>query len=162
MTTDQDTAASTNGNAGTFDIDAITEMIVPFEFEFEGKKLKGHWYKYKTTTPDWAASRTRRFNERLERFVKVRDELKAAKDTALILKLNKEKTDLEDEAARAQYDWLADAIVDWNAVGKGGPVPIEAIRLKSFPVPFMVALGQHLEKDRSGENPTSSDSQSGS
>lgn len=160
MTTEA--TAANNGNGGTFDIEAITDLIVPFEFPFEGSVLKGHWYKYKTTTPEWAANMTRRFNERLERFVKIREEMKGAKDTALILKLNKEKSELEDEAARAQYDWLADAIVDWNATGKGGPIPIESIKLKSFPVPFMVALGQHLERDRSGENPTLSDSQSGS
>jgi hypothetical protein len=159
--TDADTAA-TNGNAGTFDIDAITELIVPFEFPFEGSILKGHWYKYKTTTPEWASERSKRFQTRLERFLDIKQQLQATKDTALILKLSKEKAELEDEAARAQYDWLADAIVDWNAVGKGGPVPIESMRLKSFPTPFMVALGQHLEKDRSGENPTLSDSQSGS
>lgn len=158
----EDLTAATNGNAGTFDIDAITDLIVPFEFPFEGSVLKGRWYKYKTTTPDWAATRSRRFQERLERFIEIREQLKTTKDTALILKLSKDKAQLEDEAQRAQYDWLADAIVEWNAVGKSGPVPIESMRLKSFPVPFMVALGQHLEKDRSGENPTSSDSQSGS
>jgi hypothetical protein len=156
-----DQIAQTNGNtaiAPTFDIDAITEMIVPFEFEFEGSKLIGKWYKYKTVTPEWAADRARRFNERMERFAEVYKQIKSTKDTALLVKLNKEKQELEDEAARAQYDWIADAITEWNAVSKGGPVPVESIRLKSFPIPFMVALAQHLEKDRAGENPTSSDS----
>lgn len=147
----------TNGDSSAvFDIDAITEMIVPFEFPFEGSVLKGRWYKYKTVTPDWAAARSKRFNDRVERFIEIREEIKGARDTAALKKLNKEKSELEDEAQRAQYDWLADAIVEWNAVGKGGPIPVESIRLKSFPIPFMVALGQHLEKDRSGENPTSS------
>jgi hypothetical protein len=146
-----------NGTA-VFDIDAITELIVPFEFPFEGSVLKGRWFKYKTVTPEWAAIRSKRFNDRVERFIEISAEMKSSRDTTLLKKLNKEKSELEDEAQRAQYEWLADAIVEWNAVGKGGPIPIESIRLKSFPIPFMVALGQHLEKDRSGENPTSSDS----
>lgn len=154
----EDLTAASNGNAGTFDIDAITEMIVPFEFPFEGSVLKGTWYKYKTVTPEWATERSKRFNDRVERFIEISAEMKSSRDTALLKKLNKEKSELELEAQRAQYDWLADAIVEWNAIGKSGPIPIEVIRLKTFPIPFMVALGQHLEKDRSGENPTLSDS----
>jgi len=152
---------SLNGD-GVFDIDAITDLVVPFEFEFEGHKLKGHWYKYKTTTPEWAAERARRYAERLERFVEIKKELAQTKDTALILKLNREQQDVTEESQRAQYDWIADAIVDWNAVTKDQtPVPVASIRLKGFPIPFMVKLGQHLEADRAGENPTSSDSSNG-
>lgn len=158
-----DDLVKSNGNAGTFDIDAITDLIVPFEFEFEGKKLVGKWYKYKTVTPDWAADRARRFNDRMQRFAEIFNQIKSTKDTQLLLKLHKEKSELEDEAARAQYDWLADAITEWNAVYKDkSPIPIEAVRLKSFPIPLMVALAQHLEKDRAGENPTLSDSSNGS
>ncbi len=154
--------AETNSKtAEQFDIDAITELIVSFEFEFEGQKLKGRWYKYKTTTPQWAADRVERYNQRLERFIEISNTLKTTKDTKLILKLNKEKTELQEESQRAQYDWLADAIVEWNATSKGQAIPIKAIRLKSFPAPFMVALGEHLEADRAGENPLSSDSSSG-
>lgn len=153
MSEDTQTTAAQNGAAEVCDIDAITDLIVPFEFPFEGHTLKGRWYKYKTTTPEWATERGKRFNERLERFVEIRAQMKATSDAALILKLNKEKSELEAEAQRAQYDWLASAITEWNAVGKNGPIPIESIRLKSFPVPFMVALGQHLEADRSGEPP---------
>lgn len=159
---DQDTAAN-NGNAATFDIDAITDLIVPFEFEFRGSKLRGRWFMYKTTTPEWATNLRRRFNEHVERFIDVTAEMKTTHDTVLLKKLNKEKARLEDEAQRAQYEWLADAIVEWNAVHKdGSPIPIETLRLATFPTPLLVALGKHLEKDRSGENPTSSDSQSGS
>jgi len=145
-----------------FDLDAITNMIVPFEFAFEGRKLKGHWYKYKTTTPQWAAEKNRRFAERMERFVELKKTLVSTKDTTLLLKTQKEIHEIEDQAQRDQYLWLADAIVDWTATRKGEPIPVDEIRTKGFPLPFMVALGQHLEKDRAGENPTSSDSSNGS
>lgn len=149
-------------NGAGFDIGAITDLVVPFEFSFEGQTLKGRWYKYRTTTPQWATDRARRYTERLERFVEIKQQLKTTKNTKQILKLTREKDRLEDEAQRAQYDWLADAIVEWNATSHGQPIPVEAIRLASFPVPFMVALGQHLEADRAGENPTLSDSSNGS
>jgi len=147
--------ASVNGDAELFDIDAIIDLIVPFEFEFEGHKLKGHWFKYKTTTPEWAQQRVDRYTLRLERLVEIQKEINQTKDTTLILKRNQERTQIEQEAQRALYDWIADAIVDWTAVRRDKtPIPVEEIRTKGFPIPFMVKLGQHLEADRNGENPT--------
>lgn len=147
---------------GAFDIDGLTDLIVPFEFEFEGRTLKGRWYKYKTTTPEWEAARRRRYIERLERFAELNAQMKQTSDTALIVKISAEKNSLQDEATRAQYDWLADSLVEWNAVYKDQtPIPIESIKMAVFPIPFMVALGEHLEATRTGANPTSSDSPSG-
>lgn len=146
---------SQNGaDASVFDIGALRELVVPFEFSFEGGVLKGEWRKYGTTTPTYAREQRDAQNKRIEKFAEIERGLKATKDRKVQLKLIKDKTALEEEYQRVEYSWLADAITKWNATDQGQPVPIEAMRLDGFPLPFMIALAQHLEDSRVDKNPT--------
>lgn len=145
-------AASSNG--ASFDVDALTNLIVPFEFPFEGQKLTGHWLKYKTTTPDHIRERREAYMQRLERFAALEEQVKLSADPNEVVTLQKEKNDLQEEAQRIRYSWIADAIVDWNATSQGQPIPVDVLRMSGFPLPFLVALGDHLAGTRTGENPT--------
>lgn len=147
-------AEETNADASVFDVSALVNLIVPFEFPFEGSTLKGTWLKYGTTTPDYAKRIRKAQQERLEKYAAIETKLKATKDRRAQLKLIKDKEKLDQEYQRVEYSWLADAIQTWNAVDKGEPIPIEAIRLDGFPLPFMVALADHLENSRTDKNPT--------
>lgn len=157
--------SETNGNAA-FNIDALVNMVVPFEFPFEGSVLKGTWRKYATTTPKWARDLRVEQSKRLERYIDLEKELKSARSSnnrKAQTRLIKQKESLDDEYQRASYSWLADAVVTWNAVDNDKqPIPIEAMRMDGFPLPFLVAFGQHLEESRTDKNPSSSDSSNGS
>jgi hypothetical protein len=157
MSQEQTDITGANGG-GFFDVDWLTNLVVPFEFEFEGHKLKGRWYKYKTTTPMWARGLRERQTQRLERYTEIENELRPAiesKDRRAQARLIAEKTKLDEEYQRASYLWLADAIVEWNAVDAAKtPIPIDVLRFDGFPLPFMVSLGQYLEDSRTDKNPT--------
>lgn len=148
------------GNNGTgvaafFNVDALTGLIVPFEFPFEGQTLKGHWFKYKTTTPDHIRERRERYMQRLEQYAGLEAQFKGTSNPEDVLKLQAEKNDLEEEAQRVKYSWLGDAIADWNAVDNNQqPIPIDVLKMASFPLPFLVAFGDYLIGTRTGENPT--------
>lgn len=151
--------SETNGN-GVFDVGWLRDLIVPFEFEFEGHKLSGTWRKYATTTPAWGQRVREEQAKRLERYAQLLEELRTAKGRAAT-KLMTEKEQLDDAYQRAQYSWLTDAVVTWNAVDQGQPLPIESMKMDGFPLPFLTALGKHLEDSRTDKNPTSSDSSNG-
>lgn len=156
-----ETAAATNGS-GEFDVGALVNLIVPFEFPYEGSTLKGRWYKYKTTTPEYARQTQEQQNQRIEKYLSLENQIQATKDRRAQARLLKEKQALDEQYQRTNYAWLADAIVEWNATDKGQPIPVDVIRLDSFPLPFMLALAEHLEASRHADkNPTSSDSLSG-
>ena len=149
-------AAARNGNAETFSISAILDIITPFEFLFEGQKLKGRWYKYKTTTRDYIKARVTERNEQLARWHSLQLEISTLSpgDTR-IDEMTVECERLEEAAQRTNYGWLTDAIIEWNAVGRAGEViPITAAAFAEIPVPFLVALDQFLVDSRTDKNPT--------
>lgn len=156
----EEVTAATNGNAETFSIGAILDIIAPFEFPFEGQKLKGRWYKYKTTTREYIKARVNERNEQLTRFENLRREINTlSADDARISEMTAECERLEEAAQRTNYSWLTDAIIEWNAVGRDQqPIPITAKSFAEIPVPFLVALDQFLIDSRTDKNPTLSGS----
>lgn len=154
MSEDLNITGANNGAATAFNVDVLTNLIVPFEFPFEGQTLTGHWYKYKTTTPDHIRQRRERYLQRLEAFAALQEKASASSDAAEVLKLQKEKNELEEEAQRVKYSWLGDALIDWNATSNGQPIPIDVLKMSGIPLPFLVAFGEYLIGTRTGENPT--------
>jgi len=152
-------AAATNGD-GVFSIGAILDIVAPFEFPFEGQKLKGKWYKYKTTTREYIKARVTERNEQLTRYQNLQREINTlSDDEARINEITAECERLEEVVERTNYSWLTDAIIEWNAVGRDKqPLPISAAAFAEIPVPFLVALDRFLVDSRTDKNPTSSDS----
>lgn len=149
-----------NGHGDVFSIGEILDIVVPFEFPFEGQKLKGKWYKYKTTTRDYIKARVAERNEQLERYEALRRQIATLESgDAKIDEMTAECARLEDAAQRTNYSWLTDAIIEWNAVGRDKQsLPITAAAFSEIPVPFLVALDQFLIDSRTDKNPTSSGS----
>lgn len=148
--------ASTNGDAEVFSIGAILDIVAPFEFPFEGHKLKGKWYKYKTTTREYIKTRVTERNEQLDRFQTLRLEINGLESVdPRVPDMIAECEQLEESVQRTNYSWLTDAIVEWNAVSRTQePLPITAAAFSEIPVPFLVALDQFLIDSRTDKNPT--------
>jgi hypothetical protein len=148
--------AAQNGNGG-FVVDDLLNMIVPFEFPFEGKTLKGKWYKYKTTTPTYVRTVMRRVRELREQVHTLTQQIIDAKnDDPDLPKLLSERDELEDQLQRTPYDWMATGITEWNAVRVNKEVlPISKETLDSWPLLLLNRLNEFFSKERTGENPTS-------
>lgn len=149
-----------NGNAEVFSVGAILDIIAPFEFPFEGQKLRGRWYKYKTTTREYIKARVAERNEQLERFETLRREINTlSPDDPKVAGMIAECERLEEAVQRTNYSWLTDAIIEWNMVGRDKQaLPITATAFSEIPVPFLVALDWFLVESRTDKNPTLSDS----
>lgn len=147
--------AEQNGNG--FVVDDLLNMIVPFEFSFEGSVLRGRWYKYKTNTPSYHRGLMARLRELrgeiMDLSEKIRSPQTEEKDIpALVAK----RDDIEDRLQRAQYNWMTDALVEWNAVGHDKQIlTIAKETLDTFPVALLSKLNEFFEKERVGENPPS-------
>ena len=151
--------ARTNGDGEVFSVGAVLDLIVPFEFPFEGQKLKGQWYKYRTTTKEYIRERVAERNEQIDRFEKLRREINTlASDDPRVPEMIAECERLEQVVDRTNYSWLTDAVTEWNMVLKGEKVPLTAEGLVGVPIPLLVALDQFLINSRTDKNPTSSDS----
>lgn len=145
----------TGGNGeGFFDVDWLTNLIVPFEFTFEGRALKGQWYRYKTTTPDWIQNSVSAARETIKEHGELQEKIDKSENENEIAELRKRMREIETKGTRARYAWLAHSIVSWNATSKGEPIPISEQVFNSIPVPFLIALGDHLASTRTGQNPT--------
>src|SRR5678815_3169298 len=146
-----ETAAS-NGDAEVFSISAILHIIAPFEFPFEGQKLKGKWYKYKTTTREYVKARVTERNEQLSRFEALRREINTLEaDDPRISEMTAECERLEDAVQRTNYSWLTDAVIEWNMVLGGKPVPVTAAGFSGVPIPLLVGLDQFLIDSRTDQ-----------
>jgi|SRR6185369_3057060 len=143
-----------NGN-GFFDVDWLTNLIVPFEFTFEQRKLKGTWYRYRTTTPDWIQQYVNDGRALIEEHRELSEKLATAKDENEIARIRMRRQEIETAGNRAKYTWVAHALVSWNAVGKDKQVlPINEEVFNQIPLPFLIAFGDYLASTRTGENPT--------
>jgi hypothetical protein len=145
---------TSNGGDGFFDFDWLTNLIVPFSFEFEGRKLTGTWYRYKTTTPEWIQASVNAARSAVEELREIVTKIEKATDSKEIEPLLKRKVEIEQQSTRARYAWLAESIVSWNASHNGAILPINETTFKAIPVPFLIALGDHLASTRTGQNPT--------
>ena len=129
-------------------ISDLVDRVEPFEFVYDKWTLKGEWYKYRTTTPNYAK--------------------KAAAD---IPEIPKDITEEEEKKARearnkalikVAHQAFADTIKSWDAVdGEGNPVPISPEVFDELPEPFTEKFFTFLNGLRDGtENPTSNGSPS--
>lgn len=120
-------------------ISDLVNKVDKFRFEYDGFVLEGEYYKYKTTTPNYARSGLANIPKVPEDGTE--EEIKAA------LKAREEAlTTLYNKA-------LADTIKSWNAVdGDNNPVPPTVEVLNTLPTPFTDAFAEKLKEWR--ENPT--------
>lgn len=118
----------------------LVNKVDTFRFEYDGFVLEGEYYKYKTTTPNYA-------KEGLTNLPEVPEEGTDEEKKAAQLK--------RDEALSKFYDkTLADTIKSWNATDEGGnPVPPSIETFSQLPMPFTTAFAGFLRELR--ENPTS-------
>lgn len=153
-----DTQSAPNGEV--FAIGDLLDLIVPFEFEFEGRKLKGRWYKFKTSTRAYVKGKTADRLAVLERWTAMQQEMRSLlPDDPRTEEVKEQSLQLEEEADRAQTSWLVDAIVEWNAVGRdGATIPITAAGFADIPIPFLTVLADYLVESRTDKNPTLTDS----
>lgn len=148
--------AAQNGNSA-FVVDDLLNMIVPFEFPFEGSVLKGRWYKYRTTAPSYIQGLMAKIRNYRDQVIALTQQVDQVKPSDPQFSVLMEQRDLlEDRLNRSPYDWMADAVVEWNAVGKDRePLTISTEVLDTFPLLFLEKLNGFLAAERRGENPTS-------
>jgi hypothetical protein len=146
--------AAQNGNG--FVVDDLLDMIVPFEFPFEGSVLKGRWYKYKTTTPTYIRTVMGRVRELRESVMDLTQRIVEAKNSdPEIPALLRERDELEDQLQRSPYDWMAVGIAEWNATGRDRELlPISKETLDTWPLLLLNKLNEFFSKERTGENPS--------
>lgn len=148
------TGASSNGSGG-FDVGVVLEINVPFEWTYEGQKLTGRWFKYKTTTREYIKARVVERNEQLARYEDLRRTLMTLQpDDPRTDEMIAECEKLAEVVDRTNYSWLTDAITEWNMVLQGEPVPITAAGFARVPIPILVALDKFLVDSRTDKNPT--------
>lgn len=149
-------SAAQNGN-GSFVVNDLLDMIVPFEFPFEGSKLTGRWYKYRCTTPAYIRGVRAKVREQRERVLDISQKLvDAPLEDPEVPRLLDERDKLDDLLQRSQYDWMAEGIVEWNAVGhEKAPLPISKETLDTWPLLLLNRLNEFFSKERTGENPPS-------
>lgn len=146
--------SESNGNG--FAIDELLNMVVPFDFPFEGHNLKGKWYKYKTTSPNYVKGMMEKLRIYREKVLTLtRDIGDPATGVDALAKLLQERDEAEECLQRTQYDWLADGLVEWNVVNRSGEaLPISMDTLNSFPLLFLSKLNEFFANERQGQNPT--------
>lgn len=156
---DLDITGAQNGEV--FAVGDLLDLIVPFEFPFAGQKLKGRWYKYKTSTRTYVTEKTAERQQQLNRWAELQKQIEALQpDDPKVDQLIAECQKLDEEAQRTNVSWLADAIVEWNAVDRDKQlIPITHAGLAGMPIPFLVMFAKYLVDSRGDDNPTSPDSQ---
>ncbi len=143
-------------------ISDLVNKVEAFEFKYDGFVLKGTFKKYATTTPRYLKgirAAQAEFEAELE---DIDSRLKKASgDEAAQIETEKEK--LEEKISRTAYQWLTDAIVDWDAQDADDqPLPPSQETFNQMPMPFLLGFGSFLGglRQETLENPTSPDSQS--
>lgn len=149
-------------NGAVFAVGNLLDLIVPFEYPFEGHKLTGRWYKYKTTTRSYINRKKEERLAQLEQWGELQKSIQTLQpNDPRIDSLTAECAALEESIQRTNTSWLIDAIVEWNMVGLDGQVlPITAEGIIDVPIPFLDGLATFLVESRTDKNPTSTDSQS--
>ena len=129
----------------SFKISDLVNKVDKFRFEYDGFVLEGEYYKYRTTTPNYAKQGLAKVPEVPEEGTE--DEKKAAEEKRLVA-----LTQFYDQA-------LADTVKTWNAIDDdGNPVAPSLETFNSLPDVFTRAFTEHLRELR--ENPTSPSSPS--
>jgi hypothetical protein len=129
-------------------ISDLVNKVEDFEFDFDGIKLTGRYFKYKTTTPSYAKKMEDGLPEIPE------NGTEAEQITAIGARSKALKA--------AIHQGLADTIESWNAEDDdGNPVAPVAEIFASLPEPFTRALAERFKQLRDlSANPTSPDSPS--
>lgn len=134
-----------------------------FTFEYDGEKLTGEWYKYRTTTPKYLHALESAQQEFTTRIEEVDAQLGSVNgDNAKRLELETTKKTLLEQQERAGYQWLTDAILSWNAEDdEGNQLPPTKETFDQLPTPFVLAFGRFLAGLREGNPPNAPASQNG-
>ena len=122
-------------------ISDLVNKVEPFKFEYDGFVLEGEYYKYKTTTPNYAK----------QMLATLPDELAEGTDEE-----KEAATKARNEAAqKAGLKSIADMIVSWNAEDdQGNSLPLTIELLEQLPAVFTERLVDFFNDLRNG-NPTS-------
>jgi hypothetical protein len=146
--------------ATMFSVGDLLDLIVSFEYPFEGQKLKGRWRKYKTSTRSYVKTKQAERQQQLQRWAELQKQIEAlAPGDPQIDTMIAECEKLDEAAQRTNVSWLSDALVEWNAVGRDkNVIPFTPAGLADIPVPFLVKFAQFLVDSRTDENPASPDS----
>lgn len=144
-----------NGHNGLNRILAFVNRVDPFEFEFDGLKVAGEWWKYKTTTPGYKADRDRKLAALQERADALPETVKGIEDEAERererLRLNKE---LEEDLNAYALTFFSDTIKRWEDED-GNEIPLTLEVFQQIPEPFTQALSKHFKELREqAVNPT--------
>lgn len=144
-----------NGHNGLNRILAFVNRVEPFEFEFDGLKVSGEWWKYKTTTPGYKTDREKRLAELQERAEALPEILKTIPDETARegqrLLLNKE---LEVDLNSYALTFFSDTIKRWEDED-GNEIPLTLEVFQQIPEPFTQALSKHFKELREqAVNPT--------
>lgn len=101
-------------------ISDLVNKVEPFRFEFDGEVVEGTYYKYRTTTPNYAK------------------EAAASVEEALTEGTEEEKAKKRDEMmAKAGFKAVADTIISWNVEDdEGKPVPLTMETFEQLPEAF--------------------------
>lgn len=130
--------SDTNSNGvKPFKISSLVNKVEPFRLEYDGFVLEGEWWKYKTTTPNYA----KEFLESLPPIPETGTE--------------EEKKKVEDERNKALNDFsaqvLTDTVQSWNAVDDDDqPLPISVETFNRLPQPFTEFFMAYLKDLREG------------
>ena len=144
-------------------IAAFVNRVEVFEFEYDGLKVSGEWYKYKTTTPRYKQERDRKLQDAQDRLAALPDLLKGIDDASARESRRAELVqEIEAELNASALEYFADTIKHWQDED-GNEIPITLEVFQEIPDPFIEALAKHFKKLRDeAVNPTkSANSQSG-
>ncbi len=155
---DNENAAAQTG--AVFAVGTLLDLIVPFEYPFEGQILKGRWFKYKTSTRTYVKTKTAERQGQLNQWAALQKQIEALEPSdPAVDDLIAQCQQLDDAAQRTNVSWLSDALVEWNAVGRDQQIiPFTPAGLADLPIPFLVQFARFLVDSRTDENPTLSDS----
>lgn len=122
-------------------ISDLVNKVEPFCFEFDGEKLSGTYYKYKTSTPNYLKALGETIPDEVTEGTD--EEKKTAAEARTKASLN------------AGLSLVGDMIATWDAEGDDGPLPLPLTMetLESWPNPFTEAFMDFFKKLREG-NPT--------
>lgn len=116
-------------------ISALINRSEKFEFDFDGEKLTGEWYKYRTTTTSYLKALQ----------AEVPDMMEDGTDAERLTARRARNEALERVAAK----FLADTIKSWDAEGDDGEslLPSQEV-FDSLPGPFVKFLADKFEELR--------------
>lgn len=117
-------------------ISALVDKVEPFRFEFDGEVVEGEYYKYKTTTPNYAKGVMAQIPEE-PNGDGTKQERNAAKQTRV------------EALNRVGARVLTDTIKSWDAEDSdGNPLPPSYELFNELPAPFTEKLIAFFEELR--------------